>query len=843
MHGCRTRLATFVTAAVLAAPASAVASPPSVPSPFPAVSGGQVDTILVDGDTAYLGGSFDAVGRPAGPMSVLSRATGQLVRGYTEVAGNSSSSQWQPQVSAIEPDGAGGWYAGGVFESAADVEHHSVIHVRADGSIDHGFQMSTNGWVEALALHGDMLWVGGDFNRASGLERSNLAAVDARSGAVLPPAPHAGDVLALDVAGDRLYVGGRLGQIETRGLIAAHDADTGALLPWEADTSGNTVTAIEATGDTVYIAGNFDGAGGSGPSAAALRASDGAGQPVNFHLDAYADVSELVVTDDTVVLGGRFPTGDDDHPYRALAAFDRETLAQHPMFADVYGGTSAMARAGDTLYVEGVAPDDFGAFDLSTGARLTWGAGPKVGSVNDLAVIGDRIVTAGMLLFEPVERRGAAAVDLRTGAILPWNPDAGGAVKAIVKHGDALILGGSFMFVGQQVQRNLAAVDAATGALRPDTVPQAYGAGVRALAIDGSTLYVGGNYYGLDDQNRRGLGAVSLVDGSVLPWGPQLDCAADTLAISAGTLHVGGCFSYVDGQLTKNLASFDMATGTRSTTFTAQASSDVTALAPDGAGGVWVGGAFSALGGHPHERLGHLDATGADDPSVPAVEGQAWTIVPVGNEVYVGGVSRIGGVARRGIAAFDATTGAVAAFDPSLDGSAFAIAPLPGDGLLVGGGFTTTRWRSGWNLARFGGEPAGGDEPGGGGGEPGGGDEPGGGGEPSGGGSAGPIARPHGAAAAPTPSPAMRVRIVRDPARRMLRRGVRVRVLAPAGGRVRVELRAGRRVAGRRATTIAPGRWRTVRVRVRRLGRLRAIVRDAATATVLARSATLRARR
>jgi hypothetical protein len=311
MHGCL-RLATLLTAAILAVPAAAAASPPSQASPFPAVSG-SVRTILVDGNTAYIGGQFGAIGHPTGPMAVFSRTDGRLLQGFTGIAGNEGSNPGfgNPTISAVEPDGAGGWYASGHFAHADGLERWSIVHVLADGRIDPAFRADTERYVHALALHGDTLWVSGSFSSISGQERFNIAALAARTGAVLPPKPRvAGSVGELTLAGDRLYIGGSFSEVDgqSRSFAAALDPDSGALLPWSSEMIGNSVGSITVDGDTVYLGGNFWVAGAASRwSAAAVRASDGTALPVDFELDEYSSVGDIAVTGDTVLLAGTPP--------------------------------------------------------------------------------------------------------------------------------------------------------------------------------------------------------------------------------------------------------------------------------------------------------------------------------------------------------------------------------------------------------------------------------------------------------------------------------------------------------------------------------------------------------
>ena len=60
-------------------------------------------------------------------------------------------------------------------------------------------------------------------------------------------------------------------------------------------------------------------------------------------------------------------------------------------------------------------------------------------------------------------RRHIAAIDLRTGRLTPWNPDADGPIHALALAGGHVYLGGNFRHVRGRSRTNLAAVSADIG--------------------------------------------------------------------------------------------------------------------------------------------------------------------------------------------------------------------------------------------------------------------------------------------------------------------------------------------------------------------------------------------
>ena len=167
-----------------------------------------------------------------------------------------------------------------------------------------------------------------------------------------------------------------------------------------------------------------------------------------------------------VMLGGRLQNDEV-----TLRAYDLSTGDRRPWFGDLARTAQGITTEGETLYV--ATESEIAAFDLRTGARLPY-RGASDGRV--LAAGGAPSRPPGGGLRDTVARVGAAAVDLRTNAVLPFDAQVAGAVmhrvpyyegpwvSAVEKAGDTVYLGGVFATVGGRPQQSLAAVDATTGA-------------------------------------------------------------------------------------------------------------------------------------------------------------------------------------------------------------------------------------------------------------------------------------------------------------------------------------------------------------------------------------------
>jgi hypothetical protein len=124
------------------------------------------------GDTLYVGGDFTRVAPSSaaiGSVYAVSASTGALVPGvFPRVDGT---------VSAIEPDGAGGYYLGGDFQIPGAPQRTHVARVRSDGTLDPAFAPALNGGVLALARVGASVFIAGTFTTNGGVLALGVGAV------------------------------------------------------------------------------------------------------------------------------------------------------------------------------------------------------------------------------------------------------------------------------------------------------------------------------------------------------------------------------------------------------------------------------------------------------------------------------------------------------------------------------------------------------------------------------------------------------------------------------------------------------------------------------------------
>jgi hypothetical protein len=351
----------------------------------------------------------------------------------------------------------------------------------------------TNGRVNAIAVSGNTIYLGGSFTSVDGVARSRLAAIDAASGALLNWVPQVNrpvSALALSPDGNRLYVGGRF----TRAGGERH----------------NYVARIDATGF-----GEVD------PVDHTFMKKAGADLPVR----ALA-VGTDATLDDLVYLGGDFGTVNGE-PRSRLAQVDANGLLTD-WAPDVRGGSLEGPRvltlelAGSHLYVGG----DFDTISGQTRRNLA----SLKSSTDNVEVENWRprflrpvydveaSTTAGSVYVAGggAGGEGAAFVDASvtgTGVFDPdWSIQGDGDFQAVAYLDGQVYFGGHFRLVddgtGQDGRARLLAVD--TGGNLEAWNPKA-NRGVWALEADAlrTRIYAGGDFTKIARQPQEGFAQFS----------------------------------------------------------------------------------------------------------------------------------------------------------------------------------------------------------------------------------------------------------------------------------------------------------------------------------------------
>jgi hypothetical protein len=684
-----------VLAALVAGPtpsalaAGETAAPAGHPAPLASapdatyVTNGAVNAVIRSGDTVYVGGLFDRVGPRTGP-GVEVGLDGAQTPGLPEVAGTGPTASYGAggYVEAVVPDGTGGWYIGGLFSHVGASPRTNLAHIRADRSVDPAFAPQLDDRVGAMVLSGSTLFLSGAFTTVGGQPRNRLAAVSVADGSVTAFNPDAD------------------------GLVSA--------------------MAISADGSTVYVGGRFTRVGGLPRVAlAALRASDGGAiptfiAPVTGTLGV-GSVNALAVSGSTLFVGGTF-TSVGGQPRTNLAAVtaggptDGAVVAGFdpaPSQGTCTGCASvyALTAAGPTVYVGGLFTVIAGqprthlaALNVSDGAATAFDPRPN-GNVRSLALAGSLLYVGGTFRSTDgtpsiggAARNYAVALRLADGTATAFHPNPNNLVQTVAVSGSAVFLGGMFSSLGGVTRRGLAALSAIDGRVTGFDAQLAGVNGgnpiVHALAVSGSTLYVGGYFGGVGEATRGSLAAVDATTGALSSWDPPVlnntsAGVVETLAVAGGVVYVGGAFTSVGGQPRICLAAVRAADGTV-TGWNPAPNSVVQVIRLDG-DLVYAAGFFTTIAGQTRNKVAALRAADGTatgwDPDATA-SGNVLALAVTDDTVYLGGnFGSIHGLPRTNLAAVNRTDGTPTAFNPTASDGVHALA-VDGDVVYAAGFFS-----------------------------------------------------------------------------------------------------------------------------------------------------------
>ena len=273
------------------------------------------------------------------------------------------------------------------------------------------------------------------------------------------------------------------------------------------------------------------------------------------------------------------------------------------------------------------------------------------------------LLTAGGSAAAPLKGPGAlVAMSATSGAVVGGFPRIpSGQVYAIADDGrGGWYVAGSFQTIGGVRCPNLAHIRAGVGqTVGHSWCPRPNGT-IRALLRVGSTLYVGGEFlHRIAGKTREGLAAFDTKSGALTPWNPGLsgldDGAYDLANDAKGTtVYVEGSFEKLGGARRTNLGAVSTTTG-RATSFAPNPDEDqhgdsVEAFAV-GPRAVYAWGAFSKIRGKASDGQVALDpATGRQLAGWhPHLNGLAYAAAVHGSQVLVAGP---------GLVALDGRTGA-----------------------------------------------------------------------------------------------------------------------------------------------------------------------------------------
>jgi hypothetical protein len=718
------------------------AQPSSDPLPNFWRTDGTVNAVVVTNNLAYIGGDFTYVGPSTGAAGLIDPDFGEALPGFPQLNGT---------VRAITGDGAGGWFVGGTFSPTDAPTLKNLVHVLADNTLDQSFSPNPDNTVRALLLLPGTLIVGGEFFTInSGQSSPYLAFLSPTTGAPtttrIRPNTTVG-ALALD--GDTVYMGGTFSQLTVftnnnqqvsvpRARLAAFKPATAEILPWNPGSTGGFegVKAIAISPTAVYVGGDFTQCGTKPRvGVASLNKTDGTANSWNPNTQFAGGtpvINALAFAGNVLYAGGDFSSIGARAHFR-LAALQATGLGQgvSGWQADangevqmivpfgnsilvggkftVIGGTLDLTNPNVPVQTGGTPRKGFAQIDQATAVVADWG--PHISSLKPVAVFGanangstyalaqqgGEILVGGDFASIGGTLRGrVAAIDLASGVTTPWNPNADGTVRALAATPVGVYVGGNFNTIGGQARSKIALIKSDTG-LADTWNPNAQnGQFVSAIAYAGGSVFVGGSFSKIGGADRSFLAEIDASSGAATAWTPQVGGAVNTLLFNKGQLYVGGAFFGISGSSIQNLALLNPKGDTATQlvkTFNPLADGQVRSLALD-QGLLFVGGDFTKIAGQDRKGVAAIDPATGQEPNPLDVQLtgqgqlQARTVLPVGQQLYIGGSFRGAGGENRGrIASVHNVFGAASGWDPGADAAINAVARTD-NVILIGGEFT-----------------------------------------------------------------------------------------------------------------------------------------------------------
>lgn len=382
------------------------------------------------------------------------------------------------------------------------------------------------GQVDAMIEHNNVLYIGGVFTQVGSTNVSNLAAIDLTNGSVInwSPKPDA-DVLTLLVVGNTLYVGGRFNTMgsSTRQSMASFDLSNGrALTSWNpqcVDNAnnffGDRVYDFEVLGNTLYAAGGFSRIDST--PRGGLASFDLANLGTNNGLTSWDPnlgggleilgifgAQGMEIVNNMVVIhggweycGGKHMDDGSASPHATysntngmLAFSPNGTGARIATFEPIVDTVNSMASAGNTIYISGlinsvggggtsVSVDSFAELDATVNTTTTNPATSFDPNFDDRSFglsidNGILVATGSFAQIGSTNAFNAGAIDLATGAALPWGASIPGALSNLIV-GNKIYVGGNFTQVNSSAHTGLAVFDVTPDLLISTATPLASG--------------------------------------------------------------------------------------------------------------------------------------------------------------------------------------------------------------------------------------------------------------------------------------------------------------------------------------------------------------------------------
>jgi hypothetical protein len=519
----------------------------------------QVYAMTLDGANLYAGGAFTTAG--AGSALHVARWDG---------------SSWSAVGDGFDDDvhtlalNKGYLYAGGTFTKSGDSITPMIARWSPSQpewqSLPGTTRIKDGGSVFAIEPHGDSIFVGGSFTIAAPVDTfvvgttalaiwkgNDWSVVQAREDDRRFSRTVAGPVYALDASGDEIFIGGNFLPSD----IVAWNASSQRMVTFGSSPNAG-VHALLTSGKDLYVAGDFTSAGGEWTSKIARWDGSrwhplGKGVSSGYYQVDEGSLEHIFIEGSILYVGGSLArVGDSASNIYGAARWDGSAWIPMP-FNDVVGSwpITGFARVNGLLYAGRYG----GNADFTNMLRWDtdhWSQIPGFTfNVNAMVPDGRGNIYLG-------GNQGIQLWNPTTNTLTPLGTGVSGEVYAINVQGEKVYVGGWFNTAGGIPAHHIAIWNSSTqqwsaiagGVDRHTPTPHPR---VSAIAFAKGRLYVGGLFDVAGDTNS----ANSVEANNIAVWngeqweslGSGVDGAVNTIAVDGDDVYLGGAFKNVGGNI------------------------------------------------------------------------------------------------------------------------------------------------------------------------------------------------------------------------------------------------------------------------------------------------------
>ena len=339
-----------------------------------------------------------------------------------------------------------------------------------------------------------------------------------------------------------------------------------------------------------------------------------------------------------------------------------------------------------------------------------YGASCSGGSVYGIAIDNGALFLVGSFtLINGVPRNGLASIDAATGALRPWNPNAGitisgemfgfgqraigtsdnriftpafitlgiidalppgnilksvatFGVNTIVASNGVVYIGGKFQKIGGVFRDKIAAIDAITGEVLPFQGPNTFWDGeIWSLAIAGNRLYLGGFFRLPSNVYRQSnIGVIDATTGVEIPWNGWVNSTVLAVTIQNNIIYAGGVFTQANTEPRSSVAAFEAQSGNllsfAPTIANTTAQNPIVSTIQGQNDIVIIGGVFNMVNNTPASNLYATGSASVVAPAQPATNILAQNPLPNGTGFTLSWTPPASGALGYTVVAIEGTT-------------------------------------------------------------------------------------------------------------------------------------------------------------------------------------------